>query len=71
MMTVIDSKIKNYEITLEVETGNLIHRKFDNKKDWLKFINEYANNPKKILEEITPKTRKKRPSRKTTQAVSS
>lgn len=59
MMTAIGSKIKNYEITLEVETGNLIYRKFDNKKDLLKFIHAYANDPKKILEEITPKIKKK------------
>ncbi|GER78771.1 hypothetical protein DIM_08520 [Candidatus Denitrolinea symbiosum] len=52
------SKIKNYEITLEIETGNLLHRKFTNKEDLLKFLSEYANNPKKILKEITPKVRK-------------
>ena len=47
--------IKRFEITLEIETGNLIHRKFDNLKDLAEFAKEYANDPQKILEEITPK----------------
>jgi len=53
------TKIKNYQITLEIETGNLIHRKFNNKEDLLKFLHDYANNPKKIFEVITPKAKKK------------
>ncbi len=52
-------KINNYEITFEIETGNLIYRKFKDVEELLEFINENANNPKKILEEITPKHNKK------------
>jgi len=52
-------KIKRFEITLEIETGNLIHRKFDNWEDLAAFAKEYANNPQKILDEITPKRNKK------------
>lgn len=52
-------KIKQIEITLEIETGNLIHRKFDNKEDLLSFIHEYAKNPIKIREVISPKKRTK------------
>ena len=49
------SKIKQIEITLEIETGNLIYRKFNNKEDLLNFVNEYAQNPAKIRELISPK----------------
>ena len=52
-------KIKEFEITLEIESGNLIHRKFDNWEDLAAFAKEYTNNPQKILEEITPKRNKK------------
>lgn len=52
-------KIKRFEITLEIETGNLIHRKFDNWDDLAKFAKECANNPQWILEETTPKRNKK------------
>ena len=54
------STINHIEITLEIETGNLIHRKFDNKEDLLNFINEYTQNPQKILDEISPKESKKK-----------
>ena len=54
------STINHIEITLEIETGNLIHRKFDNKEDLLNFINENAQNPQKILDEISPKESKKK-----------
>jgi len=53
------TKTKRFEITLELETGNLIHRKFDNLDDLAKFAKEFANNPEKILAEITPKRNKK------------
>jgi len=53
-------KIQSFEITLEIETGNLIHRKFDTREELLDFINEYARNPKKIREEISPKKRTKK-----------
>ena len=52
--------VQKFEITLEIETGNLIYRKFDNKEDVLKFLNEYTKNPKKVLEEISPKKRAKK-----------
>jgi hypothetical protein len=52
-------KIKRFEITLEIESGNLIHREFDNWDDLAKFAEEYADNPQKILDEITPKRNKK------------
>ena len=55
-----EPKIKQIEITLEIETGNLIYRKFDNKEDLLSFVNEYAKNPAKIREVISPKKRAKK-----------
>jgi hypothetical protein len=49
-------KINNFEITLEVETGNLIHRKFKDLEELLDFINQHITDPAKILEEISPRT---------------
>lgn len=53
-------KINNFEITLEIETGNLIYRKFNDLEELLDFINENTQNPQKILEEISPKESKKK-----------
>jgi len=53
-------KINNFEITLEIETGNLIYRKFNDLEELLEFINENTNNPEKIIEEISPKQRKRK-----------
>jgi len=50
---------ERFEITLEIETGNLIHRKFNNLKELVEFATEYTNNPEKIIEEITPKQNRK------------
>jgi hypothetical protein len=50
---------KQFGITLEVESGNLIHRKFDNLRDLVEFVKVYVNDPQKILDEITPKRNKK------------
>lgn len=52
------SPIKRYEISLHVETGNVIYEKFDNVEDLLQFIHEYAHDSAKILERITPKKRR-------------
>lgn len=52
-------KVKRFGITLEIETGNLIHREFDNWEDLVKFAEEYADNPQWILEQITPKRNRK------------
>ena len=54
------SMTKSIEITLEIETGNLIHRKFDNKEDLLNFVNEYTQNPAKIRELISPKKKSRK-----------
>lgn len=48
-------KINNFEITLEVETGNLIYRRFKDLEELLDFINQNVTDPAKILEEISPK----------------
>jgi len=52
-------KITNFEITFEIETGNLIYRKFNDLEELLEFINDNASNPEKIIEEITPKQNRK------------
>lgn len=49
-----------YEITAEIVTGNLIHRKFDNPEDLLEFVNKTLRDPEKILEIITPKRGKRK-----------
>lgn len=52
-------RINNFEITLEVETGNLIYRKFKDLEELLDFINQNATDPAKILDEISPKSSRK------------
>lgn len=52
-------KINNFEITLEIETGNLINRKFQDLEELLDFITQNADDPKKILDEISPKIKSK------------
>jgi hypothetical protein len=51
-------KIANYEITLEIETGNLIYKKFDDIEELLEFINDYAGDPNKIYNAIKPKNKR-------------
>ncbi len=48
-------KINRFEITFEIETGNLIYRKFNDLEELLEFINQNAQNPDRILDEISPK----------------
>jgi len=50
-------KIKQYEITFHVETGNLIYKTFDNLEEMLDFINQTARDPDKIRQIISPKKR--------------
>ena len=50
-------KVTNFEIDLEIETGNLIHKSFKDLEGLIDFINETAQNPAKIKEFITPKKR--------------
>jgi len=52
-------KISNFEITLEIETGNLIYRKFDDMEELLEFINEYTGSPDKIYYDIKPKNKRR------------
>jgi hypothetical protein len=52
-------KINNFEITLEIETGNLIYRKFKDLEELLDFINQNVTDPTKIINEISPKPNKR------------
>ncbi len=52
-------KARSFEITLEIETGNLIYRKFNDLEELIEFIKEDAHNPQWILEQITPKRNRK------------
>ncbi|MCC6300328.1 MAG: hypothetical protein IT314_13620 [Anaerolineales bacterium] len=52
--------ISNFEVTFEVETGNLIHKTFQDLEELLDFINQTARNPEKIREIISPKKRGKK-----------
>lgn len=53
-------KIKAFEITLEIETGNLIHKSFNDVEELYDFIQSNVQNPTKIRELITPKKRTKK-----------
>lgn len=50
-------QIQNFEVSLQIETGNIIYEKFTDLEDMLNFVQEHAHNPAKILEHITPKKR--------------
>jgi len=50
-------KISNFEVTFEVETGNLIHKAFQDIEEMLDFINQTARDPDKIRQIISPKKR--------------
>ena len=50
-------QIKKIELSLEVATGNLIYKTFDNLDDLVKFLNETARDPEKIREIISPRKR--------------
>ena len=50
-------KISAFEITLEIETGNLIHKSFKDVEELFDFIQNNAQNPAKIRELISPKKR--------------
>ncbi|MEW5938936.1 MAG: hypothetical protein AB1750_04685 [Chloroflexota bacterium] len=47
--------IRQFEVTFEVETGNLIHKAFNDLEDMLDFINQTARDSEKIREIISPK----------------
>ncbi len=51
-------KISQFEITFELETGNLIHKAFTDLEELVEFINETARDSGKIREIISPKKRK-------------
>jgi hypothetical protein len=50
-----DPQIQNFEITLQIDTGNIIYEKFTDMEELLNFIQEHAHDPAKILERIKPK----------------
>jgi hypothetical protein len=55
-------KINQFEITFEIETGNLIHKSFEDLEELIDFINNTAYNPSKIREIISPKRGKNKTS---------
>lgn len=48
-------RISSFEVTLEIETGNLIHKSFNDVEELLDFIQDSSQNPAKIREIISPK----------------
>lgn len=50
-------KINQFEVTFQVETGNLIHKTFNDLEEMLDFINQTASDSEKIREIISPKKR--------------
>lgn len=53
-------KINQFEVTFQVETGNLIHKAFKDLEEMLDFINQTAHDPEKIREIISPKKRSRK-----------
>lgn len=56
----VQPKITRFEIAMEVETGNLIYKVFDNLEEMLDFINQTARDSEKIRDIISPKKRVKK-----------
>jgi len=61
MKTPSNPKIKTIEISLNIETGNIICQRFDNVDDALEFIKLHVENPDAILEKINPRNRRVTP----------
>ena len=55
----VKPKINSFEITLEIETGNLINRRFNDLEELLEFITQNVTDPNVILDEISPSPNKK------------
>ncbi len=53
-------KINTFEITLEIETGNLIHKSFEDVEELFDFIQNSVQDSAKIRELISPKKRAKK-----------
>jgi len=53
--------IKSFEISLNIETGNVIYEKFDDFEEAVDFIKRYFANPGEIKDRITPKRRISQP----------
>ncbi len=47
-------RIQKVEITLYINTGNVIYQEFDDIESAMRFIQYMAHNPKAILERIAP-----------------
>lgn len=47
--------IKRFEITLQIETGNIIYEEFDDIEKAIEFLQYYSQNPQAILSRIKPK----------------
>jgi hypothetical protein len=54
-------RIKQFEIALQIETGNVIYAEFKDSEELCEFIQKYLQNPQAILDKITPKKRPKPP----------
>lgn len=51
--------VNKFEVTFEIQTGNLIHKVFNDLEEMLEFINQTARDPEKIREIISPKQNRK------------
>jgi len=48
-------KIRQFEVTFELETGNLIHKSFSDLEEMLEFVTQTAGNSEKMREMVSPK----------------
>jgi hypothetical protein len=55
-------KILTYEITLNVDSGNVIHYEFRDSEEAMAFISDFAHNPQLIMNAILPKRDDSNPS---------
>ncbi len=50
-----ESPIQRIEISLHIDTGNVIYGEFEDIESALEFVRTYHNNPEAILKRITPR----------------
>jgi len=49
-----EPRITSFEISLQIETGNIIHEKFSDLEELFDFVNRHAHDPAEILKRIAP-----------------
>lgn len=52
-------RVTKFEISLQIETGNIVYQEFEDMEELFKFIQTHSQNPDELLKLITPKKHSK------------